>query len=180
MVRFSLKAQNNSSIMKTIALLLTLIFSTGILQAKTYQTAVKNKEQNEKSKAPVQENKSNSSPALQNNQPKPQLKAAPAQKAEPAPNTVTKEKDQSVKPSVAPASKPKVDSKSHSLTKPVPAKNATQTREKPPVKKDGTPDKRYKANKQLKKDGQPDMRYKENKEKLEKSEKTELKKSTAK
>lgn len=33
------------------------------------------------------------------------------------------------------------------------------------VKKDGTPDKRYKANKTLKKDGTPDMRYKENKQK---------------
>jgi len=35
---------------------------------------------------------------------------------------------------------------------------------KAPLKKDGTPDKRYNANKQkLKKDGTPDMRYKENK-----------------
>jgi len=32
-----------------------------------------------------------------------------------------------------------------------------------PVKKDGTPDKRYKANKNLKKDGTPDKRFKENK-----------------
>ncbi len=32
-----------------------------------------------------------------------------------------------------------------------------------PVKKDGTPDKRFKANKKLKKDGTPDKRYKENK-----------------
>lgn len=31
------------------------------------------------------------------------------------------------------------------------------------VKKDGTPDKRYKENKTLKKDGTPDKRYKENK-----------------
>jgi hypothetical protein len=30
------------------------------------------------------------------------------------------------------------------------------------LKKDGTPDKRYKANKKLKKDGTPDKRYKEN------------------
>ncbi|MFT3824473.1 MAG: hypothetical protein QM731_11155 [Chitinophagaceae bacterium] len=40
-----------------------------------------------------------------------------------------------------------------------------------PVKKDGTPDKRYKANKQaadtvhMKKDGTPDKRFKENKKK---------------
>lgn len=33
------------------------------------------------------------------------------------------------------------------------------------MKKDGTPDKRYKENKHVKKDGTPDMRYKENKEK---------------
>ena len=31
------------------------------------------------------------------------------------------------------------------------------------LKKDGTPDRRYKANKKLKKDGTPDKRYKENK-----------------
>ena len=31
------------------------------------------------------------------------------------------------------------------------------------VKKDGTPDKRYKANQKLKKDGTPDKRYKGNK-----------------
>lgn len=33
------------------------------------------------------------------------------------------------------------------------------------VKKDGTPDKRYKENKHVKKDGTPDKRYKENKKK---------------
>jgi hypothetical protein len=33
-----------------------------------------------------------------------------------------------------------------------------------PVKKDGTPDKRYKSNKKLKKDGTPDKRYSENKQ----------------
>lgn len=33
-----------------------------------------------------------------------------------------------------------------------------------PVKKDGTPDKRFSSNKQLKKDGTPDMRYKVNKQ----------------
>lgn len=31
------------------------------------------------------------------------------------------------------------------------------------LKKDGTPDRRYKQNKKLKKDGTPDRRYKENK-----------------
>ncbi len=38
----------------------------------------------------------------------------------------------------------------------------TTTREQH-LKKDGTPDKRYKENKKLKKDGTPDRRYKENK-----------------
>lgn len=33
------------------------------------------------------------------------------------------------------------------------------------MKKDGTPDKRFKDNKNLKKDGSPDKRYKENKKK---------------
>lgn len=32
-----------------------------------------------------------------------------------------------------------------------------------PVKKDGTPDKRFHSNKKMKKDGTPDARYKENK-----------------
>ncbi|HRG58851.1 MAG TPA: hypothetical protein PK323_07805 [Bacteroidia bacterium] len=35
---------------------------------------------------------------------------------------------------------------------------------KPVLKKDGTPDRRYKENQKLKKDGTPDKRYKENKE----------------
>ncbi|MBN8789713.1 MAG: hypothetical protein J0I84_21750 [Terrimonas sp.] len=35
------------------------------------------------------------------------------------------------------------------------------------VKKDGTPDKRYKENKHLKKDGTADKRFKENKDKKE-------------
>jgi hypothetical protein len=33
------------------------------------------------------------------------------------------------------------------------------------MKKDGTPDKRFKENKKLRKDGKPDLRYKQNKEK---------------
>jgi hypothetical protein len=36
------------------------------------------------------------------------------------------------------------------------------------LKKDGTPDKRYKDNKHLKKNGTPDMRYKDNKKKKSK------------
>ncbi len=57
-------------------------------------------------------------------------------------------------------------------TKATSGKTAVQTKTTAaPVKKDGTPDKRYKANQQpkpavagpLKKDGTPDMRYKNNK-----------------
>lgn len=56
---------------------------------------------------------------------------------------------------------------------PKPAENSTVKEDnkaqtapsKTTLKKDGTPDKRYKANQQkMKKDGTPDMRYKENKE----------------
>jgi hypothetical protein len=61
-----------------------------------------------------------------------------------------------------------------------PAKAKTEKTAKPaagPTKKDGTPDMRYKANKDaaktppqhMKKDGTPDMRYKENKDKAKKS-----------
>ena len=39
--------------------------------------------------------------------------------------------------------------------------NVTKTNR--PVKKDGTPDKRFKANNHVKKDGSPDLRYKEHK-----------------
>ncbi|WP_207496370.1 hypothetical protein [Aridibaculum aurantiacum] len=44
-------------------------------------------------------------------------------------------------------------------TKQKPATQQTEVR----VKKDGTPDKRVKANKKLRKDGKPDMRFKQNK-----------------
>ncbi|ANH81479.1 hypothetical protein A8C56_11240 [Niabella ginsenosidivorans] len=51
-------------------------------------------------------------------------------------------------------------------TKPATAqtsKKATAAANTAHVKKDGTPDKRYKENKHVKKDGTPDKRYKENK-----------------
>jgi hypothetical protein len=49
-------------------------------------------------------------------------------------------------------------------TKPVkPAENNSAQQTKPVMKKDGTPDKRYKENQNLKKDGTPDKRFKENK-----------------
>lgn len=41
--------------------------------------------------------------------------------------------------------------------------NTKAEQTKPVMKKDGTPDKRYKANQNLKKDGTPDKRFKENK-----------------
>lgn len=40
---------------------------------------------------------------------------------------------------------------------------STTTTQGVKLKKDGTPDKRYKSSQHLKKDGTPDMRYKENK-----------------
>jgi len=48
-----------------------------------------------------------------------------------------------------------------------PAKNNVNNSDqqgKPVLKKDGTPDKRFKENQKLKKDGTPDKRYKENKD----------------
>lgn len=45
----------------------------------------------------------------------------------------------------------------------VDAKAATTKSDGVKLKKDGTPDKRYKENQKLKKDGTPDKRYKENK-----------------
>ena len=44
-----------------------------------------------------------------------------------------------------------------------PAESTSTQQGKPVLKKDGTPDKRYKENQNLKKDGTPDKRYKENK-----------------
>jgi hypothetical protein len=44
-----------------------------------------------------------------------------------------------------------------------PVENTATQQGKPVMKKDGTPDKRYKENKNLKKDGTPDKRFKENK-----------------
>lgn len=47
--------------------------------------------------------------------------------------------------------------------KEVKATGSANAETKGPVKKDGTPDKRYKTNKKLKKDGTPDKRYNVNK-----------------
>jgi len=75
--------------------------------------------------------------------------------------TAPAKKDKAAKP--ATTAQPATAASPATTTKPTPAPAAG------PLKKDGTPDKRYKANKQpeptqhLKKDGTPDKRYKENK-----------------
>lgn len=51
----------------------------------------------------------------------------------------------------------------HPTTKVVKAPAAKTAQPAAKMKKDGTPDKRYKENKNLKKDGTPDKRYKANK-----------------
>ncbi|GAB0155106.1 hypothetical protein CHRYSEOSP005_03660 [Chryseobacterium sp. Alg-005] len=51
----------------------------------------------------------------------------------------------------------------HQAAKTVKAPEAKTSKPAAKLKKDGTPDKRYKENKKLKKDGTPDKRYKENK-----------------
>lgn len=51
----------------------------------------------------------------------------------------------------------------HQTTKTVKAPEAKTAKPAAKMKKDGTPDKRYKENKKLKKDGTPDKRYKQNK-----------------
>ncbi len=71
--------------------------------------------------------------------------SVPAKKPVSAPMTV-------VKPAPATVAKPAV-------VKPIAVKSATTV----VVKKDGTPDKRYKANQNLKKDGTADKRFKANK-----------------
>lgn len=71
-------------------------------------------------------------------------KPAPATKGEEQKAVIAKTKE-------APAAKPEAK-----IVK-------KETKTTGPVKKNGTPDKRYTANKQLKKDGTPDKRYKQNK-----------------
>ncbi len=51
----------------------------------------------------------------------------------------------------------------HQTAKTVKAPEAQTAKPAAKMKKDGTPDKRYKENKKLKKDGTPDKRYKVNK-----------------
>ena len=67
-------------------------------------------------------------------------------------------------PAAATATKKQAQKTEKKATKSVEAQ-AAKVANTPDVKmkKDGTPDKRYKANKMLKKDGNPDKRYKANK-----------------
>ena len=78
--------------------------------------------------------------------------------SEPVSVTNSKPKATTQAPQSTPQKEAAVNSKP---TKPVDGIAAPQG--KPVMKKDGTPDKRYKANQNLKKDGTPDKRYKENK-----------------
>lgn len=61
----------------------------------------------------------------------------------------------------AAGSKHQQTAKTAQAAKPAAKAEAAPTAAK--MKKDGTPDKRYKENKKIKKDGTPDKRYKENK-----------------
>ena len=92
---------------------------------------------------------------------------APATKSDPSKQAVKPVNPTSKQVAMPPANTQKQDRPAPKPAAP-PAikedKKAETAPSKAPLKKDGTPDKRYKANKQkLKKDGTPDMRYKENK-----------------
>jgi len=73
---------------------------------------------------------------------------------------------QSTQPSTAKQAPTKVSQEAKKDAKVATAPATTASTTKPSsmkLKKDGTPDKRYKENQKLKKDGTPDKRYKENK-----------------
>lgn len=58
---------------------------------------------------------------------------------------------------------PAANNNTHQTAKAVKPADVKPAKPAAKLKKDGTPDKRYKENKKLKKDGTPDKRYKENK-----------------
>jgi hypothetical protein len=93
--------------------------------------------------------------------------AKPVQNAQTKPVSVkmavppANEKKQEVK-AQAPANAPHKEEAIKPKPAPATANSAPQ-QGKPVLKKDGTPDKRFKQNQKLKKDGTPDKRYKENK-----------------
>ncbi|WP_315054075.1 hypothetical protein [Chryseobacterium indoltheticum] len=62
-----------------------------------------------------------------------------------------------------PATKTAVKSTTTKTVKPIKAADTNTAKSATKLKKDGTPDKRYKENQKLKKDGTPDKRYKVNK-----------------
>ncbi len=84
----------------------------------------------------------------------PTSETKPATKLETVP--AVKPRVEATTPSSKPTQAPATKAESKKPTTISPAGTTTKT------KKDGTPDKRYKENKNLKKDGTPDMRYKQN------------------
>lgn len=99
----------------------------------------------------AQNSKSEAKPAQVGAKPK-QIPLKNAVKPAPASNNTTQA------PQNAPNKEAKVNTKPSK-----PAETTTSQQGKPVLKKDGTPDKRYKENQNLKKDGTPDKRFKENK-----------------
>jgi len=107
--------------------------------------------------------------AAQNNKPgskaatisqQPMQKAVPVKLAsQPVQVSNTKPADAANAPQNAPSKESSVSTQKGKK----PDQNTTTQESKPMLKKDGTPDKRYKANQNLKKDGTPDKRFKENK-----------------
>jgi hypothetical protein len=77
--------------------------------------------------------------------------------AKPVPASNSKATTNSQAPKDAPSKEATVNAKPNKANE-----QAKPNDGKPVLKKDGTPDKRYKANQTLKKDGTPDKRYKEN------------------
>ena len=94
----------------------------------------------------------------------------PAKKTTTKPKTETVSKDKKTATTATTTSVAKQAEKTSATTKVKSTESARattapkqSTAATAPVKKDGTPDKRYNANKKLKKDGTPDKRFKENK-----------------
>ncbi len=81
------------------------------------------------------------------------------------PGTQTDKKAPGVRPKPIPAE----EAKPAAQTKPANGQSATRPQDDKKMKKDGTPDKRFKENKHVKKDGTPDKRFKENKAKDKKA-----------
>lgn len=118
---------------KLFLIAFALIFSANLMMAQNAKVASK----------PVQSDKPKQVPVKMASTP-----AATSNKQE-----ATKPAPQNTKPKEATVN----------TTPPKPADNSKAQQAKPGMKKDGTPDKRYKQNQKLKKDGTPDKRFKQNK-----------------